>query len=69
MGKITKIPGDNPVQIHSDTHVNIELGGEGPITIYHHESSGPPPAHGASILMETGDYLLLESGDTILLEA
>lgn len=26
------------------------------------------PAHGPSLLMETGDYLLLESGDTILLE-
>ena len=32
-------------------------------------STGPPPAHNASILMETGSYLLLETGDTILLEA
>ena len=28
----------------------------------------PPPAHGDSLLLETGDYLLLETGDTILLE-
>lgn len=27
-----------------------------------------PPAHGDSVLLETGDYLLLETGDTLLLE-
>lgn len=31
-------------------------------------SLGPPPPHGPSLLLESGDYLLLESGDTILLE-
>lgn len=29
---------------------------------------GPPPAHGDSILLESGDYLLLESGSTVLKE-
>jgi hypothetical protein len=32
------------------------------------EDASPPPPHGASILLEGGNYLLLESGDTILLE-
>lgn len=30
--------------------------------------AGPGPVHGASLLLETGDYLLLETGDTLLLE-
>ena len=32
-------------------------------------STGPPPAHGASMLAEDGSYILAEDGSTILEES
>jgi hypothetical protein len=69
MSRTIKIPGVGPIQIHSDTHLDINMGEGEAIEIWHREAGSSPPAHNASILMETGSYALMETGDTILLEA